>query len=1216
MGRLTFAADIDTSNFDKRILQLENSIKRIAQQSASSGSILDKSFQKAGQSANLLGNDIGGLQRNLLGLASVATLGRLGQQIISIRGEFQQLGIAFEVMLGSKEKADKLMAEQIAFAQKTPFTLTDVATNTKQLLAMGIAQEKVMATMKSLGDVAAGVSVPLSRVAINYGQVATMGKLQQREIRDFAMAGIPIIDELAKNLGKAKSEIMDMVSAGQIGFPEVEKAFQTMSGEGGKFYNLMEKQNKSVTGQVSNLTDKIQVMMNEIGKSNEGLIYGGIAGLTNLVANYQEVLKVLGALVATYGIYRTALMLTTAAEKVALISTMAQEWLVMGRALGFATANQVLLNSAMLANPVVAAVAGITALVAIMLIFSEKAKTTEDHIKDLNDSMAQIGKQIEIEGAVQKFEELDKKVSKTKEEQNELNNAVQKLALIYPAAVTETDKYGKAVGLSAEELNKLNKEIRDNLILTSEKGSKDAQKELNTLLEKRIQLQNDINSGQRVTTVNNPRAGGAYNITTIFTSEEIEKKKLELSSFSGDIIKFSNIVNEQNKNILKLQTVDAQKILEPYRHLFADVATFSKQAAIDTKSSLQKIATPDGSIASDLVKGQISALDEYINKFKTTAQQEKEWKTQLTAAQAKLNEIKKAGYESLDIAKEKADQEEIIKSLKEKLGIKKNEKKAVDELKQAQEDLEKAVKKGDQAAINSQAAKVALLQKEYDLRKWIADEALAFAKGEVTQAERNALKSPAPITPISLKPIVAVGQTKMLNGVQYELAEIDKKGNAIWKKRKAEIGDLAKFSKDKYAEAKKDQEDLDKDKKKRQEEMTQQALQFMDNMLAKYGQQLGMTEDEAGLIASLAKGDYFAAAINMISVVSKFFKAEKDGVTEYYTNLDAQTQKLIENLDLVNRSLSNIGTGGSSRSFNVLSSELIKLKNDAARLNEQLVITGTGDGRPRGTTGQGTGTNGTRNDEISRARTIFDLSKQTAELYAEIEKLTYKLLDPNLTEEQRTSIIALLNSYNSIIDTINSSVQNITGTTIQDLSNSLIDAFLSGEDAAAQWGDTVDGIIKNVIKKQLVSQLLTAPITESINTLINDSVNGLTPDEASRFTNSMDVLYSTTKPIIDLVNGSFKASGIDLIDITSKSSKPLTGISASASEETVSAMVGQMMAARVDIKAIQETSLNTLELMDQSLSVLNNIDRNTRNNAVLPEIRDELKSLNQNIKNL
>jgi tape measure domain-containing protein len=250
---------------------------------------------------------------------------RIGKEIINVRGEFQQLGIAFETMLGSKERADKLMSEAVTFAAKTPFTLQDVATNIKQLMAMGVASESVMGTMKALGDVAAGVSVPISRIAVNYGQVMTLGTLQGRELRDFAMAGIPLIDELAKNLGKAKNEIQDMVTAGQIGAPDVTKAFQTMSAEGGKFFNLMEKQNASVTGQISNLTDRLQVAANEIGKSNEGLIYSGISGLSSIVANYKEIGETLIWLAGIYGGYKTAVMLISAVKAAEIAATTAKK---------------------------------------------------------------------------------------------------------------------------------------------------------------------------------------------------------------------------------------------------------------------------------------------------------------------------------------------------------------------------------------------------------------------------------------------------------------------------------------------------------------------------------------------------------------------------------------------------------------------------------------------------------------------------------------------------------------------------------------------------------------------------------------------------------------------------------------------------------------------------------------------------------------------------
>ena len=203
-GALYFEGGIDAKQLYDEISKINAQIKSLADNTVTQGAKIDDVMSNIGTA--------------MAGYFSISALAGFGKEIINVRGEFQQLGIAFETMLGSKEKADALMAQAVDFAEKTPFTLTDIASNIKQLLAMGVATEDVMSTMKSLGDVAAGVSVPLGQVAHTYGQVLTIGTLQGRELREFAIAGIPLLGELAKNLGKTKNEITDMVSAGSIGF--------------------------------------------------------------------------------------------------------------------------------------------------------------------------------------------------------------------------------------------------------------------------------------------------------------------------------------------------------------------------------------------------------------------------------------------------------------------------------------------------------------------------------------------------------------------------------------------------------------------------------------------------------------------------------------------------------------------------------------------------------------------------------------------------------------------------------------------------------------------------------------------------------------------------------------------------------------------------------------------------------------------------------------
>lgn len=181
-------------------------------------------------------------------------------------GKFEQTEIAFETMLGSAEKAQALLKDMADFALKTPFTLPGVESAAKQLLAYGIESDKIIDTLKALGDVSAGLSVPLSRVVVNFGQVKTQAKLTGRELKDFAVLGVPLISELAKQLNVAEEEIATLVSAGKIGFPEVEKAFISMTSEGGRFANLMIKQSKSLFGIMSNILDFLILQARAIGK--------------------------------------------------------------------------------------------------------------------------------------------------------------------------------------------------------------------------------------------------------------------------------------------------------------------------------------------------------------------------------------------------------------------------------------------------------------------------------------------------------------------------------------------------------------------------------------------------------------------------------------------------------------------------------------------------------------------------------------------------------------------------------------------------------------------------------------------------------------------------------------------------------------------------------------------------------------------------------------
>lgn len=256
------------------------------------------------------------------------TLGQIGvavsltgliRQIALTRGEFQQLEVAFTTLLGNKEKADVLMAEMADLAAKTPFDLQGVASGARQLLAYGFAAKEITDTLTRLGNVAAGLGLPLERLTYLYGTTAVQGRLYARDMLQFTSSGIPVLQELANMYGKTTEEINKMVSDGKIGFEDVRKVIENMTNEGGKFYNLMQEQSKTITGLISNLGDALDTMFNDIGKSQEGIISDVLKGTISLVENYQNVLDILIPLVATYGAYKAALMLTVAAQRINMV---------------------------------------------------------------------------------------------------------------------------------------------------------------------------------------------------------------------------------------------------------------------------------------------------------------------------------------------------------------------------------------------------------------------------------------------------------------------------------------------------------------------------------------------------------------------------------------------------------------------------------------------------------------------------------------------------------------------------------------------------------------------------------------------------------------------------------------------------------------------------------------------------------------------------------
>lgn len=385
-----------------------------------------KAIEESGMSIEQMFNRIkAAAAMSLAGFSITEFVGKVTQ----VRGEFQKLEVAFNTMLGSTEKANALMQQLTKTAAITPFDLQGVTNGAKQLLAYGVAADKVNDTLIHLGDIAAGLSLPLNDLVYLYGTTMVQGRMFTRDLMQFQGRGIPIAEELAKVLGVTKDKVGELVTAGKVGAKEFNQAIMAMSSEGGKFAGLMEAQSKTITGQIANIQDAIDVMFNNIGQESEGIINGTLSAISLLVENYEKVGKVIGSLVAAYGTYKVATMTAIAIQglqtagvgALSAAEAVHYSWIVLVQKA------QALLNKTMLANPYVLVASAVAALVSSLVMFKKGADEATEAQKRLDsafaDTQAQIAsEQKNIDQLFDKLRKAEKGTSEYKETKDKIIN--------------------------------------------------------------------------------------------------------------------------------------------------------------------------------------------------------------------------------------------------------------------------------------------------------------------------------------------------------------------------------------------------------------------------------------------------------------------------------------------------------------------------------------------------------------------------------------------------------------------------------------------------------------------------------------------------------------------------------------------------------------------------------------------------------------------------
>lgn len=298
MAGIKFDITGDNSNVLNAFRGVQDGVRRTQQVVESSGKSIEDVFDK------------------IKSLANTAFVGFTAKEFITtlanVRGEFQQLEVAFNTMLGSKEKANALMGQLVELAATTPFDLKGVASGAKQLLAYGLEADKVTDTMRRLGDIAAGLGLQIGDLAWLYGTTLTQGRMYTEDLNQFTGRGIPMIAELAKQFGVAESEVKQLVTDGKVGFPQVEQAIKNLTDEGGKFGGLMEAQSHTIIGQISNIKDSIDMAFNELGQQSEGIINTALSGVSFLVEHWQQVGEAIVTAAGAIGLYKAQMVAMSA----------------------------------------------------------------------------------------------------------------------------------------------------------------------------------------------------------------------------------------------------------------------------------------------------------------------------------------------------------------------------------------------------------------------------------------------------------------------------------------------------------------------------------------------------------------------------------------------------------------------------------------------------------------------------------------------------------------------------------------------------------------------------------------------------------------------------------------------------------------------------------------------------------------------------------------
>lgn len=604
---------------------------------------LSQGMLDAQTKANLLDESLKRVGMTIGGVFTAQKAVEFVKTMIDVRQEVENLSISFETLLGSKDKATQFFGELREYAVNTPLMLNDLAGGAQTMLGFNIEAEKVIPTLKQIGDISMGDRDRFNSLVLAFSQMSATGKLMGQDLLQMINAGFNPLATISEKTGKSIGQLKDEMSAGAISSEMVAQAFADATAEGGKFHGMLDKQSKGLKGQISNLEGAIDDMFNAMGEKSEGILTGSVEVASELVKNYEAVGKALMSLVAVYGSYKTALIATLAVQKAASFVENIRLVAMFRKELGLATAAQQAFNITANANPYVLLATVILSAAAALAIYSKNCSAAADEAQRAADREKE-----QTDAINDKKEAIEKCISTiTDENLAELDRveALEKLKKLMPSVFEKYKTEKELIDKLTEARREYNEELREERNLKGE-GNLKADQQRVADLKKYLELRKEYYKTGRLN-----MSDSDYNLY-----QNLDKKyNKEVRNVRGTFQTFNSAIESLIKasegtvwkDVQQVRTDNHNKFMAKLNSMNAETAqktiNFYKNCiASANKQGKKLVQLPGESVATSVAELQ-SRIKSAITRMKSIHENAskdfmKDAKTAWTNAQ---NEVKK-----------------------------------------------------------------------------------------------------------------------------------------------------------------------------------------------------------------------------------------------------------------------------------------------------------------------------------------------------------------------------------------------------------------------------------------------------------------------------------------------------------------------------------------------------------------------------------------------